>query len=179
MSLHVTPPAQSGTPGEIISNAGRPLAWLRDRNEGQAALEFMLVIPAFVIFLGLIVDFGMLTYEYVSIANAAREGARYGATNCRDGACSLVEVRDQTIARSGGILSPSSPGEVIVGWIDRDGLSPNSGRGDSVVVFVNHRYNFLFVPVGPGIPVMACADMRLERRDRTTGLPPGTDCSAR
>jgi hypothetical protein len=152
---------------------------VRSRHEAQAALEFMLVIPAFFIFLGLVIDFGMLTYQYVSIANAAREGARYGSTNCGDGACSLAEVRDQTIARSGGILSPSSSGEVMVGWIDRDGVGPHSGRGDSVVVFINHPYNFMFIPAGPGIPVIACADMRLEQRDRTSGLPAGIECSAR
>jgi hypothetical protein len=154
---------------------------LRDHNHGQAALEFMLVIPAFVIFLGLVVDFGMLTYQYVSIANAAREGARYAATNCFDfdGECSETRVRNQTIMRSGGILSPANAAEVTVGWINRIDPTSNSGRGDSVVVRINHPYNFMFVPVGPSIPVVACADMRLEQRDRGLGLPTGTECSAR
>lgn len=180
MSVNGAARARSRGPGSrTFQSTHHVLTRLRERDEGQAALEFMLVLPAFFIFMGLLIDFGMLTYEYVSIANAAREGARYGATNCQDGACSVAEVRDRTILRSGGILSSSSPGEVMVGWIPRGDNPSNGARGASVVVFINHRYNFLFVPVGPGIPVMTCADMRLEQRDRTTGLPLGTECSAR
>jgi len=148
------------------------------RDDGQAALEFMLIIPSFVVFLFLIVDFGMLMYEYVSVANAAREGARYGATNCRfsAGSCSVGVVQDQTIDRSGGILASSNRGEVSVGWVDRTGDGRNDRRGDSIVVSINHPYRFLFLPAGPSIPVVACADMALERDDRGAPLPTGAGC---
>lgn len=158
---------------------GRALAWLTRRDEGQAAIEFLLIIPTFMLFMFLIVDFGMLTYEYVSIANAAREGARYAATNCGDGSCTASDVRARVIDRSGRILTLANVSEISVGWIDTTGDGLNSGRGDSVTVFIDHPYTFWFSPAGPGIPVMSCADMRLERRDQTTGLPTGTACTAR
>jgi hypothetical protein len=156
------------------------MTWLRRRDEGQAAIEFLLIIPTFMLFLFLIVDFGMLTYEYVSIANAAREGARYAAVNCNPpypggvpGACTVPEVQTRVIERSGRVLTSANVGEISVGW------TPNSGRGASVTVFINHPYTFWFSPAGPSIPVMSCADMRLERTDRTTGLPAGIACTDR
>lgn len=151
----------------------RRLLRLLRREEGQAAFEFVLVLPFFVLFLLLLVDFGIMMYEYVSVSNAVREGARYGAVNCgADGACDVGLVATRVIDRSGGILS--DPAEVTVGWIDNDADGRNYGRGDSVVVKVTHPYHFLFFPAS--IPVVSCADMRLEQTDDTTSLPSGSGC---
>jgi Flp pilus assembly protein TadG len=146
----------------------RPRGWLRRRTRGQAALETLLILPTFFYFMLVLVDFGMLTYQFVSVANAAREGARFGAVRCPPGgSCSVAEVRDRTVARSGGVLTV--PAEVTVCWEDRNGGAATD-KGDSVVVTVNHPYNFIFVP-GATIPVMASADMRLEGKDTGAGLP--------
>jgi len=142
------------------------------REEGQATFEFVLILPFFILFLLLLVDFGIMMYEYVSVSNAVREGARYGAVNCGDGTCSVALVQDRVLKRSGGILS--NTGEVTVGWVDNDGKAPNSNRGDSVVVRVKHPYKFLFFPAS--IDVVSCADMRLEQTDKTSGLPSGSGC---
>jgi len=153
------------------------------REEGQAAFEFVLILPFFVFFLLLLIDFGIMMYEYVSVSNAVREGARYGAVNCGDGACTVDGVdgvKQRVVDRSGGILS--NTGEVTVGWIDNDLDGRNYGRGDSVVVKVDHDYDFLFFPnnfLGIGdikIPVVSCADMRLEQTDKTDPLPSGSGC---
>ena len=171
-------------PRRPLLKEGRSFLPRKDREEGQAALEFMLVLPFFILFILLVVDFGLMMYEYVSISNAVREGARYGAVNCGkdgtpSGSCSEALVKTRTINRSGGILSVSA--EVTVGWVDRS-LVPvdNQGQGDSVIVHVNHPYRFLFVPFpGVTIPVVSCADMRLEQRDKAPvppGLPAGTNC---
>ena len=86
------------------------------REEGQAALEFVMVLPIFVVFFFLVYDFGFMMYQYVSVSNAVREGARYGAVNCRPtsatGTCTQALVRDLTIRRSGGILSPTTASTV-------------------------------------------------------------------
>jgi len=153
------------------------------REEGQAVFEFVLILPFFVFFLLLLIDFGIMMYEYVSVSNAVREGARYGAVNCGDGTCTVDGtdgVRQRVLDRSGGILS--DPNEVTVGWIDNDADGRNYGRGDSVVVKVDHDYDFLFFPnsiLGIGeitIPVASCADMRLEQTDKGTGLLSGSEC---
>lgn len=144
------------------------------REDGQAAFEFVLILPLFLLWMLLLVDLGIMTYQYVSLNNATREGARYAAVNCGDGSCTLSEVRDRTIARSGGLLTIANAAEITVGWLNRDGTGSNSDRGDSAVVKVNHPYAFLFFPVT--FPVVSCADMRLEQRDVTSSLPSGTGC---
>lgn len=142
------------------------------REEGQASFEFMLVLPFFLLFILLLIDLGMLTFEYVSVSNAVREGARYGAVNCGDGACDTAEVTQRVLDRSGGILS--AVGDVTVNWFDNDSDGRNYGRGDSVVVKVDHSYDFLFFPAS--IDVVSCADMRLEQSDDNESLPDGGGC---
>ncbi len=136
-------------------------------------MEFILVLPIFVIAFLMVVDLGMLMYQYVSVSNAVREGARFGAVNCGDGDCSDGDgetVLDRTFARSSGVLDPLAiPSEVEVGWLDNDGDPNISGRGDSVVVKVDHKYNFMFFP--GSVPVVSCADMSLEQSDTALDLP--------
>jgi len=151
----------------------RRLLPLFRRENGQATFEFVLILPIFILFLLLLVDFGIMMYEYVSVSNAVREGARYGAVNCgAGGACDAGEVAARVIDRSGGILS--DPTEVTVGWMDNDADGRNYARGDSVVVKVEHDYDFLFFPAT--IPVVSCADMRLEQTDDGDPLPSGSGC---
>ena len=149
----------------------------------------MLVLPVFVAAFLLVVDLGMMMYQFVSVSNAVREGARFGAINCGDGGCDddgSETVLQRTITRSGGILDPANPTEVTVGWLDNTvpsectGACNNRGRGDSVVVKVSHDYNFMFLPGSFSIPVVSCADMSLEQSDTAatlpTTLPVGTGC---
>jgi hypothetical protein len=143
------------------------------REEGQAAVEFLLVLPFLFAFFLLLIDLGLLTYDYVAVSNGVREGARFGAVNCASSAgCTPDAIAEKVAERSGGILN--DPSEVTVGWIDvtSDGVFP--GRGDAVVVRANHSYSFLFFPAS--ISVVACADMRLEEDDQGSGYTEGTAC---
>ncbi len=136
-------------------------------------MEFMLVLPVFVAAILLMVDLGMLMYQYVSVSNAVREGARFGSINCGDGSCTDDEVKTRILNRSGGILS--DPTEVQVGWLDNDGDGVSiQNQGDSVVVRVDHDYDFMFFP--GTLPVISCADMSLEQSDAGIGLPGATGC---
>jgi Flp pilus assembly protein TadG len=57
----------------------------RDRSRrGQALVEFALVLPVLLVLLLLAVDFGRLFTTYVSVNNAAREGAFYAAEHAKD-----------------------------------------------------------------------------------------------
>ncbi len=156
----------------------RPRSLLR-REEGQSALEFVLILPVFVAAFLMVVDLGMLMYQYVSVSNAVREGARFGAVNCGDGSCEddgiSETVKQRTIARSSGILNPTS-NSVTVGWLDNNGDGSNQNRGDSVVVKVNHDYNFMFLPGSFSMPVVSCADMSLEQSDPALALPDAEGC---
>lgn len=131
------------------------------REEGQAAFELVLILPLFFMFILLLVDMGILMYDYVSISNATREGARYAAVNC-DGDCTAAEVQTRAAERSSGILNPADADDlaaITVSW------PLGTDRGDSVSVRIQHDYDFLFFPFS--FPVASCADMRLEQQDRT------------
>ena len=130
------------------------------------------MLPLFITLFLLVVDLGMLMYQYVSISNAVREGTRYGAVNCGDGICTDDKVKTRVIQRSGGILAdtPGERNQITVDWMDNPPFDTlNYGQGDSVVVRVNHPYNFIFFPGSKN--VYSCADMRLEQTDQTDTLP--------
>lgn len=54
------------------------------RRRGQALVEFALVLPVLLVLLLMAVDFGRLFTTYVSVNNAAREGAFYAAEHAKD-----------------------------------------------------------------------------------------------
>jgi Flp pilus assembly protein TadG len=128
------------------------------REEGQAGFEFMLILPLFFTFFLLMIEFGLAMYQFVSIANGVREGARYAAVNCGDGNCAggadATTPQGRTVARSAGFLTNA---EVTVEWT-------GTNRGDAVVVRAADTYNALFFPL-PGMSLKSCAQMRLERKD--------------
>jgi Flp pilus assembly protein TadG len=143
---------------------------LNANESGQAGFETMLVLPFFLLFILLAVDFGIWGYQAVTVSNAVREAARYAAVNCPDdGGCDAAAVADKAVAKSSGVLSAT---EITVGWIGR-GSAAAGDKHSSVVVKANHPYDFLFFPVTFG--ANACADMRLER-DEASSVPAGTDC---
>ncbi|MCH8921013.1 MAG: pilus assembly protein, partial [Chloroflexi bacterium] len=50
----------------------------RNGEKGQSLVEFAMVIPIFLILVFAIVDFGMGFHAWITVTNAAREGARIG-----------------------------------------------------------------------------------------------------
>jgi hypothetical protein len=147
--------------------------------KGQATFEFMLIIPAFIVFALLVFDFGIGAFQYITVTNAVREGARYGSVNCGTGTCCETgtcpggnqSVQERTIAKANGLLSGTD--NWTIRWIDRNSSGLVYERGDSVRVKVEHSHRLLFFPVT--IKVAACADMRLEQNDNNhTTLPSGS-----
>ncbi len=55
----------------------------RDRARGQSLVEFALVFPLFIVLLFGLIDLGRLAYINNAIAEAAREGARWGTVQGR------------------------------------------------------------------------------------------------
>lgn len=53
----------------------------RRNEDGQAMLEFALVLPIFLLILCGIIDFGWLFYNQLALNNICREGARYAVVN--------------------------------------------------------------------------------------------------
>lgn len=144
-------------------------------DSGQAAFEFLLIIPFFIYFMLLLIDFGILMFAYVSVANGAREGARFAAANCAGSACTASLVQTRTSSGSSGFLATS---DVTVQWNAATVGSttfPATKRGSNVVVAAERSHNLLFFPWAT-IPVQSCSVMRLERDDSGAGLPSGGGC---
>ena len=57
---------------------------LRRHGKGQGLLEFALILPALLLVVLGIIEFGYVFTVYTTMFNAAREGARYGMVNPRD-----------------------------------------------------------------------------------------------
>ena len=102
---------------------------LRAPDEAGASLvEFALVLPVFLmVVLGMMTG-GLAYSRKLSVAQAAREGARYGATLPITAALPvdawLTKVSDLTIASSDGELTSSKPGRyVCVAYITAGGAA--------------------------------------------------------
>jgi hypothetical protein len=144
------------------------------RDGGQATFEFVLLLPLFVMTIGLAVDLGLLMYQYVTASNAVRDAARYASVNCgSDQPCSLAKVQARAAQRSGGMMAANA---FDVTWT-------GTSKGDSVVVRLKnsgpdqHTFSFLFLPFDIKFPVASCAQMRLERDETGTVPISSTGCN--
>jgi Flp pilus assembly protein TadG len=128
----------------------------REKGEkGQALVEFALLVPIFLILVFAIVDFGMGFHAWISVTNAAREGARLGSVQA-----SMEDIDART--RETADTAACSPLDVEV-------VGAQGSPGDSVSVSVDCQYD-LITPLasllgdifGPTLTFSSTAEMRLE-----------------
>lgn len=109
-------------------------------------ISFAFIAPLlFAVSIG-IIDFGMALWTKSTIANSAREAARYASIRGEASSFTATdeEIRSVAIATAAGIGVNHS--QVAVEW------SPNNTPGSTVTVRVNFTYDFLvggFVPLPP------------------------------
>ncbi len=135
------------------------------RQRGQSLVEFALVLPIFLLVVMATVDFGWALRNYITVTNAAREGARYGVTGA-----SADDIKQRTAARSSGLLQTA---EVKI----CRGITCDSGMANTdastVIVKANYRYKFItplgsianFISLGAvpdPLPLSSSTSMRLE-----------------
>jgi Flp pilus assembly protein TadG len=122
-------------PGPGTPDAARPA------EGGQSLVEFALVLmPLFLILLG-IIQFGFIFNSYVTLTNAAREGARTGTVYMYDASLSKSQndlLRNNAIktalTNSMNLLSKTAPNFVTSGTWSQSGLV--FSNGDLVVTYV-------------------------------------------
>ncbi len=95
----------------------RPFA---SRKQGQALVEFAIVLPLFLLLVLLIFDLGRAVYFYSAIHNAVREGARYG-------------IVDQNVSRIQAVTREKAVGLEINPVVNI--------TSDTVVVTVNYQFS--------------------------------------
>ena len=157
-------------PYSTDSRAGSVRA--RRSERGQGILEFVLVMPLLLLFIFVIVDFGIGINRRVIVTNAAREAARYGATGQ-----TIAAIKQRAVDQSKGLFATS---DVDVTFYDTDS-NPGLNPGDSVAVHITYSYKFLepfkaFDALFPtSLEMNACTDMRMEQVPTgATAQPAGT-----
>jgi Flp pilus assembly protein TadG len=130
----------------------------RPASRGQSLVEFALVFPIFILLLAGMIDFGIGLYSYMTIINAARDGARLAATACNSTACSPA-VSARVTAAAGGL---SLTGVSVV-------CAPNAAncsdavKGDSVTVTAQYTYRMIWpLAFGTQIPMTSSIKFMVE-----------------
>jgi Flp pilus assembly protein TadG len=152
MSLETTSQAQPA-----------PRSPRRDRRErGQSIIELAFVLPVFLVIIMATVDFGLALKSWITITNAAREGARYAAVTC------VAAADDSEVITETEDAAADLADDVTVTVVNCPG-----DTADSVVVTVDYTYT-LITPLGgmlsflggdglpSGIDLSSSSDMRLE-----------------
>ncbi len=75
---------------------------------GQALVEFALVIPILILILMGVLDLGRGIYTYNVVANAAREGVRFGIVNPSNTSGIRAQALANTIALDPSQIAPAS-----------------------------------------------------------------------
>ena len=111
-------------------------------------VEFALVLPLFMLFVLIAVDFGRVYFSYIQITNAAREGANFGSVSPTDNsgiqARALQETNAQSQGGEGGVTIPApvckdSLGNVIACSVSTGG----AGAGNTITVTAVEHFSFL------------------------------------
>lgn len=126
---------------------------------GTSLVEFAMVAPLLLVLLFAIADFGRAFQTWITLTNAAREGARLGATGA-----DAAAIRNRVRATAPGLNLPDQNIQVT---------NAQGATGESVTVRVNFTLN-LITPLGSlmrfiggnnfgnSFALSSTADMRLE-----------------
>src|SRR5207249_4329934 len=129
------------------------------RERGQGLVEFVLVLPIFLLLVFSIIDFGMGFHAWLTVTNSAREGARVGAVR---------STQAQIVQKVKDTSSELNSCNMTITVTNAQGTP-----GTSVIVKVDYDYT-LITPldaimnrisggkVGPKLKFTSTADMRLE-----------------
>lgn len=155
------------------------------RQDGQAAVEFILMFPFVLTLFLFIVEFGFVLHNYISVIQSAAEAARFAAIGNppAGGSCTSGDGTIQGRALAASTV-PVTCAEVVVRYQPDLPVT----RGDIVAVKVNHVYTPV-TPLGnmltmlsfgtfPGtITIGSCFDARLESGPTVqTNVTIGTGC---
>jgi Flp pilus assembly protein TadG len=125
---------------------------LINRGTGQSLVEFALILPLMVLIIAGLFDLGRAFFASITITNAAREGARYGALNPDyiTGACNATKNE----ALASGITISDSNIAITCGNIMTCPVAVGVGcaRHQPIIVKVGYAYNDMifkyFFPTG-------------------------------
>jgi Flp pilus assembly protein TadG len=118
------------------------------REDGAAALEFAIILPIFMLIIFGIVEFGFLLNRYISVAQAAREGARVA---------SLGYTTDESEARAVA-TTPDLAGDIFCSGSEGAGVSGET----EVVMHCESTYDLTLLAISGPVKVESTTRMRKE-----------------
>ncbi len=126
---------------------------LRFRNDdGQAIVEFVIVLPVLVLLIFGITQFGLAFRNYISITDAARVGARAAAVKRTTTPCTFARTAIQNTVSAGQWAQISSRITCVAG--------PNVG--DQVAITIQYPYSIGLPGVSVSGNLTANAKERME-----------------
>lgn len=122
----------------------------RSAQEGQSLVELALLLPVLLLILVGVLDLGRAFHAYVTVMNAAREGARYAAFHPTD----TIEIRNQVEQEAAGSGIDLVQSTVI---IEMDEVAP----GSAVKVTVIYQFQPIMGQIfgGQSISITGSASM--------------------
>lgn len=123
----------------------------RRRRQGQALVEFALIVPVFLLLLLAAVDFGRIFFTYIQLNNTAREAAAYAAFNPGDGDVQFTTIakREANVQAQRGetTLSAAATCKNSLGAaLLCSSAQGGTGAGNRITVSVTEPFNF-FTPL--------------------------------
>ena len=106
----------------------------RTNDEGQAVVEFAVVLPVLLLILFAILQFGVVFNNYIQVTSAAREGARKAATSRTLGVAAAESAATTSAKSAAGSLNPAN---LTVTFPN----SPTFVQGSDVTVQVTYPYS--------------------------------------
>lgn len=139
---------------QVVDSFRRRLNWKHSRcaAAGQSVVEFALLLPLLLLLVIGVVDLGRVYFSYITVTNAAREGARYGAA--RPTETSQIINRAINEAQGSGVILTN----VSVSC-------PNGSCTQGNPIQVTVSYNFQLITAylfgGGTIPLQASVQMEI------------------
>ncbi len=130
------------------------------RQRGQTLVEFALLLPVLILLVLAIFEFGRAFYAYSTVANAAREAARFGTVDPTN----TQGIRDA--AKNKSVALGLQDGDILVSCPDDNGSCTDNGSGNNLIthriqVTINYTFTAV-VPLIPSFPLHGYATMRIE-----------------
>jgi Flp pilus assembly protein TadG len=108
----------------------------RNRRTGQAAAEFALVVPVFLLVLFAIMEMSLVVYHYYTMCEAAREAVRYAIVHSPTGPNPATASQIQQIAINYAPALNLSPGDISVS----SPADANLATSKDARVAISHAY---------------------------------------
>lgn len=128
------------------------IRWVRRREEAQSLAEFALIMPIFLILVFGIIDFGMGLRAYITVAQATREGARYGIVGNQAGTFvsgGTGDCNGSTTTSIVGKVCSTMNGlklsnlQSVTTKCPTTGTTPPCNPGDPLQVTASYQYHYI------------------------------------